>query len=117
MVQFPNGSYAVDQYWWGDTSKYVNGLRTPAFRNMNLTVNRKFRLAERVNLEFMAEATNLLNQTNFNANAVNGGVSAVLVANSATNTKAGQNSNVNHGSLGSNFFEPRQINMGLRLRF
>lgn len=117
VVQFPNGRYAVGQYWWGTTSKYVNGLRTPAFHNVNFTVNRKFRLAERMHLEFLAEATNLLNRTNFNPNAVNGGVSAVLTPNAATNSKAGQNANVNHGTLGLSLFEPRQISLSLRLRF
>ncbi|MBL8227538.1 MAG: TonB-dependent receptor [Bryobacterales bacterium] len=117
VVQLPNGSYQVDQYYWGPTAKYVNGLRTPGFYNANLTVNRQFRLAERFNLEFLAEATNFLNKTNINPNAVNGGVNAVLAANAATNTKIGQNSNINHGSLSTSFFEPRQLSLSLRLRF
>ena len=117
IVQFPNGKYAVDQYWWGSTAKYVAGLRTPAFHNVNLTVNRQFRILENLRMEFLAEATNLFNKTNFNPSAVSGGVSAVLVANPVTNTKVGQNATVNHGSLGLSLFEPRQISLSLRLRF
>jgi hypothetical protein len=116
-VQFPNGKYAVDQYWSGSTAKYVPGLRTPAFSNVNLTINRQFRLAERLRMEFLAEATNLLNQTMFNPNAVNGSFGAVLAPDSSTNTKVGQNSNVNSGSLGLSVFEPRQVILTLRLRF
>ena len=117
VVQFPNGRYAVDQYWYGSTAMYVGGLRTPSFQNGNLTVNRQFRIWEGLRMEFHAEATNLLNRTNFSANAVNGSVSAVLTENPATNTKVGQNSNVNHGSLGLSLFEPRQISLSLRLKF
>ncbi len=117
VVQFPNGKYAVDQYYWGSTGKFMNDLRTPGFRNVNLTVNRQFRLTERVRMELLGEATNLLNATNFNANSVNGSVSTVLVDNAATNTRVGQNSNVNHGSLGLSLYEPRQITLSLRLRF
>jgi hypothetical protein len=117
VVQFPNGRYAVDQYWWGSTARYVGGLRTPGFHHVNLTVNRQFNLMERLRLELIGEATNLFNRTNFNPNAVTGGYSAVLVAAPATNTKVGQNSTVNHGSLGLSVFEPRQVTLSLRLRF
>jgi hypothetical protein len=117
IVQFPNGKYAVDQYWWGSTAMYVGGLRTPGFWNTNLTVNRQFRITEGTSLEFLAEATNALNQTNWNPNAVNSGVGANLIANPATNSRIGQNSNANGGTLGTSFYEPRQISLSLRLRF
>lgn len=117
IVQFPNGKYAVDQYYWGSTAKYIGGLRTPGFYNVNLTVNRVFAITERFKAELLAEATNLFNATNFNPQAVSGSVGTVLTPNAGTNTKVGQNSNVNHGSLGMSFFEPRQITLSLRLRF
>lgn len=117
VVRMPNGSYQVDQYFWGATSMYVNGLRSPGFYHANLTVNRQFRITEGLRLEFLAEATNFLNRTNINPNAVNGSVGAVLVANAATNTKPGQNSNVNHRTMSTSFFEPRNISLSLRLRF
>lgn len=117
VVQFPNGNYQVDQYWWGNTSMYVGGLRTPGFYNTNLTVNRQFRITERLKMEFLAEATNMLNQTNFNPNAVNAGVSANLTANATTNAKVGQNANSNSGTMNPSFFEPRQVSLSLRLRF
>jgi hypothetical protein len=117
MVQLPNGSYQVDQYWWGSTAMYVSGLRSPGFYNTNLTVSRTFALKERLKLEFFAEATNAFNQTAINPNAVNAGVSAILVANTATNAKVGQNSNANAGTMSTSFFEPRQVSLSLRLRF
>jgi hypothetical protein len=117
IVQYPNGNYAVDQYWWGPTAKYIGGLRTPALHNVNLTVNRKVRVNERVQLELMADGTNIFNRTNFYPNAVNGGYSAVLTAQPTTNTKVGQNATVNSGSLGLSVYEPRQISLSARLRF
>ncbi len=117
VVQFPNGTYQVDQYFTGSTAMYVGGLRTKGFYNTNITVNRQFRITERVGMEFLAEATNAWNQTNYNPNSVNAGVGAILVANPATNAKVGQNSNASGGTLGTSFYEPRQISLSLRLRF
>jgi hypothetical protein len=117
MVQFPNGTYGVDQYTWGSTSGYEGWLRTPGFYNMNLTVNRKFRITERFQLELLAEATNLLNATQIQPSAINTGVSPSVLADPSTNTKVGQNTNVNFGTLGMSLFEPRQVTLSLRLRF
>jgi hypothetical protein len=118
-VRFPNGNYQVDQYWWGYTSQYINGLRSPAFANVNLTINRKFQIIERMQLEFLAEATNLFNRTNFSPTAVNAGYGAILSvpANNTNNVKIGQNSNSNSGTLGMTFYEPRVVTLSLRLRF
>ncbi len=118
IVQLPNGRYQVDRYIWGTTSQYVTGFRTPHFYNVNLTMNKKFELTERMRLEFLAEATNLFNQTTFNPAGINGSVSPALVANTATNTKVGQNSNLSFGSLAlGQLFEPRQITLSLRFVF
>ena len=73
MVQFPNGNYAPDQYQYLSTAHYLDALRTPGLANVNLTVNRKFHLKERAELQFLAEATNAFNRTNFIPAAVNVG--------------------------------------------
>lgn len=117
VVQLPNGKYATDQYQWGTLSMDVGGLRTPGFYNTNLTVTRQFQIRESVRMELMAEATNALNRANFDPNAVSGGVSAILAPNSATNSQAGQNATASSGTLGTNFYEPRQISLSLRLQF
>lgn len=114
-VQFPNGTTGVDQYTWGSTSGYLGWLRTPGFYNVNLTVNRMFKFTERFQLEFLAEATNLLNKNNIQPSAINNGVSPATIADATT--KIGQNTNVNFGTLGMNFLDPRQVTLSLRLRF
>jgi hypothetical protein len=85
--------------------------------NVNLTINRKFHLKERAELQFLAEATNAFNRTNFIPSAVSGGYSAVTVADPTTNTKVGQNASIGTGSLGPQFLSPRQITLSLRLQF
>ncbi|MGO9242687.1 MAG: TonB-dependent receptor domain-containing protein [Bryobacteraceae bacterium] len=117
MVQFPNGTNGVDQYTWGSTSGYEGWLRTPGFYNMNLTVNRIFKITERYRLEFLAEATNLLNATQIQPSAINTGVSPSVLADPSTGTKVGQNTNVNFGTLGMSLFDPRQVTLSMRLRF
>ncbi len=127
MVQFPNGQWAQDQYQWLSTAHYLDALRTPGLANVNLTVNRKFRLTERAQLQFLAEATNLFNRTNFIPAAVfatqpgNNPYSPVTVADPATHTKVGQNAEVRTGSLTlnspANVLAPRQITLSLRMQF
>ena len=70
-------------------------------------------------LEFLAEATNLFNRTNISPIAVNAGYGAILSvpANNTNNVKIGQNSNSNSGTLGMSFYEPRILTLSLRLRF
>jgi len=121
MVQFPNGTYAPDQYQWLSTAHYLDALRTPGLANVNLTVNRKFHIKERAELQFLAEATNVFNRTNFTPAAVSAGYSAVTVADPSTHTKVGQNATIGAGSLTlsspGNVLAPRQITLSLRLQF
>jgi hypothetical protein len=117
IVQFPNGRYQVDQYWWGSTAAHLGELRSPSFSHMNLTVSRQIRIAEKVQLEFLAEASNFLNQTNFNPSGVSTGYGAILVEDPRTNAKVGQNSSTSFGTMSTNLFEPRNITLSLRLRF
>jgi hypothetical protein len=99
---------------------YGDGCRRSAdagFYNTNLTVSRHFRVTERIDMEMLAEATNALNRTNIDPNAVNGSVGMILAQNAATNAQVGQNSNSAAGTMNTNFYEPRQISLSLRLRF
>ncbi len=117
VVQFPNGTYQVDQYTEGASSMTQGNLRAPGFANTNLSITRTFDLGERYRLELHADATNAWNRTNFLPNAVNNSVSSVLVPDGSTNTKIGQNGNADYGALGMDLLEPRQITLALRLQF
>jgi hypothetical protein len=117
VVQFPNGTYAVDQYTEGTTAMTLGDLRSPGFANTNLSVIRKFALGERVSLNLHVDATNLFNRTNFQASAANAGVSSILSPSDSGGATIGQNSNSSFGTLSMSFLEPRQITLALRLDF
>ena len=117
VVQFPNGTYSIDQYWYGQTAMYPNGLRTPGLANVNLSISREFPIHERLRLEFAAQATNAFNRSNFQQQAMNGGGGAVTQADPSTNTTVGMNNNVGVGSLSPYFYDPRQITLSLYLKF
>ncbi len=83
-----------------------NRFRGPGFHELNLRVSRIFPLyRERVSLEIMGEAENLLNSTNAACNAGGCGGAVVTQYNAA-----------NFGQITS-AFNSRQIQLGARLRF
>jgi trimeric autotransporter adhesin len=118
LVQWPDGTAHVAHYWLGTTPAYMGSLRMPWFQNVNLTVSRNFKFTERMNLQLLAEATNLFNRTSFLPGAVNNGYSSpILVADPSTNTQIGQNGNPAAGTLGLSLYDPRQLTLSLRLTF
>lgn len=117
VVQFPNGTYAEEQYWYGQTSILGPNLFTPGLANVDLSIEREFRIRENVRLEFEAAATNLFNRTNILPSAINAGGGVVTQADPSTNTKVGMNSDISTGSLGPGFYDPREITLSLYLKF
>jgi hypothetical protein len=95
----------------------IGDLRSPIFANTNLSVVRKFGLGERANLNLHVDATNLLNRSNFQAYAINGGVSSILSPSGTGGGAVGQDSNSGFGTLSMSFLEPRQITVSLHLDF
>jgi hypothetical protein len=116
-VQLADGSYGTLPYWWGNTAPAYGDLRSPAFKNVNLTVERKFQFTEKVNFDLLAEATNAFNNVQWKPNAINtsGGINT-----DPTMGPVGANTNVNFGALQLNsgsLYEPRQITITLRIQF
>src|SRR6185437_9903364 len=68
VVQVSNGSYVPDVFWWGTAAQTFDQLRGPGRFNIDLSLRRTFRIRERLTLEFAANATNLLNNTQLAAN-------------------------------------------------
>jgi hypothetical protein len=114
IVKFPNGTYAVDQYWTGQTAMYQAGLRSPLYANVDLSLQREIPIRERLRLMVSAAATNALNRTSFYPGAINGGGGAVT---DSTSSALGLNSNVSTGSLNPQFYNPRIITFSVYLKF
>jgi hypothetical protein len=121
VVQFPNGTYAEAQYWYGQTPILGNNLFTPGLANVDLSIEREFRIRENLHLVFEAAATNLFNRTNFLPSAMNAGGGVVTLADPSTHTTVGMNSDISTGSLGTQngvpFYDPREITLSMYLRF
>jgi len=122
VLQVANGSYVPDVYWYGTAAQTFDQMRGPNRFNMDLSLRRNFKLSERFNLEFAANATNLLNNTQFAAN-FDGGLGGTNTAvNAASGLRPGMGANGNtFGTLAltstASVFDPRQVVMNLRLRF
>jgi hypothetical protein len=112
IVQFPNGNYSVDQYWYGTTPQFIGALRMPAFENTNLNITRQFSIRERYKFELLAEATNMLNHPNFLPGDVSNSVSPIT---SASQGVIGENSG--GGTLSNNMMDARQITLTGRFTF
>jgi hypothetical protein len=115
VVQFPNGSFGIDQYTSGSTAIVQGDLRTPIFSNTNISVIRKFALGDWASLNLHVDATNAFNRSNIQPYAINNSVGSILTAGGGATV--GQNSNTGFGTLGQNFAEPRQLTLTLRLDF
>ena len=122
VIQMSNGSYQPDVYWWGTAAQTFDQMRGPGRFNIDLSLRRTFRLHERLDLEFAANATNLLNNTQLAANYSGALGSTNTAVNAASGLQPGMGANGNSfgtlslASTGS-VYDPRQIVMSLRLRF
>jgi len=118
VVQFPNGKYSVDQYWYGNTPTYDTNLRMPDFQNVNLNITRDFAITERYKFQLLGEFTNFFNHSNFLPSAVSNGVSSITSTSSLPQGAAiGENGSSSFGTLSPNMMDPRQITLTARFTF
>ncbi|MCI0623696.1 MAG: TonB-dependent receptor, partial [Acidobacteria bacterium] len=71
VVTTADGSVANDIFWYGNAALSYNDLRTFGQTNWNASLERTFRLKEGISMEFSAQATNVLNHTQFRPPGVN----------------------------------------------
>ena len=86
----------------------------PAFFGMDIRLTRSFSLSERVKLQVVGEAFNLLNRTNFKS--VNGQVGDMLLED-VPDRPTGRRGNVTDPFSFTSTFDPRQFQFSLRLAF
>ena len=129
VIDDPNrpGQYLNNAYYTGDSAITYPDIRSRRRTNLDLSLSRRFRITERIALEFSASATNALNNTQFGGSVASsgaynlnlGGISVTpLGAGNVSNTKPGQAANSSaFGTFGLGTFDPRQVELGLKLRF
>ncbi|MCX6594958.1 MAG: TonB-dependent receptor [Acidobacteria bacterium] len=119
-VNLPNGTVAPDIYWWGNSDIRYGDIRGNGRWNVNMSLQKEIAIKERMGLQISAEASNLLNNTQFRPQ-LNGGTGAtftnVSAAQQAQGIRSGMVQNDNFGTWGMTTFDPRQIEIRLRLRF
>ena len=123
IVTTPNGSVIPDLFWYGTSAATFGDLRANGIWNTNMSLEKAFKVGERLSVDLSAQATNLLNHTQFKPglNMSFGGtvIPATITANPTLNLKLGQLQDTANtwGSYTQNVYDPRQFEMVLKIRF
>ncbi len=112
VLTTPNGSTVPNEYWVGASNQTDGDFRGPGRFNIDLQLRRVFPVRERIRLEISADATNILNHTEYNGN-FNGGLGSTVLSGPTT----GYGTSTTFGTLPVTTFEPRQVTMHARVIF
>jgi len=116
-VTLLNGNVAPDIYWYGTAALRYNDIRGVAYYNHNVSLQKDFKVGEKIQMLFSAEATNLWNRAQFTG-TVNAGSGNIFIAvNPARGVRPGNIQNESFGTYGLGTLDPRQVEMRLRIRF
>src|SRR5262249_5213761 len=115
-VTTPDGSVVNNVYWFGNAAWTYNDLRDAGLSNLNLNLERTFRVAERYSLDFSAQFTNALNHAEFRP-TINRALGSTNVRVGAANIQPGQGLSSDFGTRTPATFDPRQVEFQLKIRF
>lgn len=116
-ITTPDGSIVPDIYWVGNHPQTSGDMRGPARYNVDLSLRRSFPIYERLRLDIAAEATNLLNNAQYNGAYVGSLGSPNLVNNPGSGLIPGLGTSSTFGTLNTASFDARQIQMHARIIF
>ena len=117
VVTTPNGRIVADQFWYGNAAIMYDEFRTDNRFNIDLSIRRAFDIADGVQLEFGADAMNVLNHTQFSGAYTGALGGTVTTANPALGLVPGMGNSNSYGTRGMATFNPRQIQLRTSLRF
>jgi hypothetical protein len=118
VITTATGSIVPNQFWFGNSSQTSGDLRQPGRFNMDLSLRRQFSIRERIKLEIAANATNVLNHTQFTGGTNIGTLGGTnLTNNPAAGLLAGYGNGGGYGAFTNATFDPRQIMMQARVVF
>ena len=114
MVTLANGTQVTDPYWFGTSALTYGDIRGPGRFNTDLNLSRSFHITEKKVLDFIANVTNAWNHTELRQ-AEN---ARLDVGSTNSSSYPGTVSNLTlSGNNGTSTYEPRQIELKLRLQF
>jgi len=114
-----NGNTILDMLWWGTAATNYADITGPGRDNLNLSLEKNFKVKERVELLLSAEATNALNNVQFKPrmNSVSAGA-LQPTRDPSRGFDVGMGTNSNFGTIhAASTFDPRQVELRLRIRF
>jgi trimeric autotransporter adhesin len=117
VLTAPNGTIVTDLFWTGTSALDYADLRGNGRWNLNMSLERTFRVTERLSLELSIQSTNTLNHTEFRPQ-INGALGATnLVSGGSLNQTPGQGQSGTFGTFGTGTFDPREVVFELKFRF
>jgi hypothetical protein len=117
VVSTPNGSIVPNQFWVGNSQQTIGDLRGPGRFNVDLSLRRTFSITERFKLQIAANATNLINNAQYNANYTGNLGSTNLANNPSGGLIPGMGTSSSFGTITNATFDPRQITMEVKVVF
>jgi outer membrane receptor protein involved in Fe transport len=129
VVAGPNGQEVADIFWYGTAAATYGEFRSNPIWNVNMSLDKNFRWGERYSLNLSAQATNLLNHTQFKPGlnaAVGATVTRAFVNLTTTQAdpvlktlKVGdlQDTANTFGTYRQNAYDGRQIELAVKFRF
>lgn len=120
VVNLPNGTVAPDIYWFGTSMSRYGDIRGAGRWNVNMSLQKQFAIRESVKLQISAEASNLFNNTQFRPSMnlnLGGTFTNVNAAQRAQGIRPGMIQNDSFGTWAMSTFDPRQIELRLRIFF
>ncbi len=117
VVTTPNGRIVVDQFWYGNAAITFDEIRSDNRFNIDMSIQRSFRVSRGMAVEVAADAMNVLNHTQFNG-AFSGGLgNTVTSPNAALGLVPGMGNSNSYGTRNMNTYNPRQIMLRAAVRF
>jgi hypothetical protein len=129
VVIGPNGRAVADIFWYGSAAATYSEFRSNPNWNLNLALDKDFRFGERYSLTLSAQATNVLNHTQFKP-GINASFGAT-VTQAFVDTPANANDPIlktlkvgdlqdtanTFGTYRQNTYDGRQIELAVKFRF
>lgn len=116
-VTVANGSVQRDVFWYGNAAFTYSDLRNESLNNWTMSLQRTIQVRERYRLDIQAHAQNLFNHTQFSPNYTTGLGGTETLNNPSRGQLPGYGQASNFGTRGMATYDPRNIEVVLKLRF